>query len=210
MIGWFKRRIQARAERKQIDGLIDRLHVAPEDRDVATIFPIILPGELIRDDWPGPIIALEEVPFALSWAEIAEPGRWVYVDHELARYWEDKAIDWRRAAFANLRRVSNPGVNGEKCNDDGQPFVKVMFQPDAFGPSRLLIPRLLESELGADYRVALPERTCAVAFKRELTPTQEQDVQGIVDGCFRNGTEPMSPQRFVASDFWHLATENGW
>lgn len=210
MIGWFKRRMRARAERSQVDGLIDRLDVAPEDRKIADVFPIILPGELVRDDWPGPIVALEGMPFALTWAEVDRPGHWTYVDHELARYWEDNAIDWRRAAFGNLRRVSDPGTNGEKCNDVGRPFIKVMIQSDAFGPSRLLIPQLLGNELGADYRVALPERTCAIAFRSELTPAQEQDVRGIVDGCFRHGTEPMSPLRFAASDFWHLATENGW
>src|SRR3546814_6154637 len=73
MIGWFKRRMRARAERSQVDGLIDRLDVAHEDRKIADVFPIILPGELVRYDWPGQIVALEGKPFAMTLAGVASP-----------------------------------------------------------------------------------------------------------------------------------------
>jgi hypothetical protein len=77
------------------------------------------------------------------------------------------------------------------------------------GPSRLLIPHLFDDELGADYMVALPERTCAVAYRTDLNGPQLSDVNGVIDGCFEHGTEPVSPTRYRASDFWEPAARYG-
>ena len=78
-----------------------------------------------------------------------------------------------------------------------------MLHDDGSGPSRLLLPHLFDEALGPDYRVAIPERTCAVAWRRVLTEEEQADVDAMVDGCFEQGTEPMSRERFPASAFWH-------
>jgi hypothetical protein len=98
---------------------------------------------------------------------------------------------------------------GGKADEDGHPFVRVMLQDDAMGPSRLLVPHLFDDELGADYMVALPEQTCAVAYRANVTGQQLSDVNGMIDGCFEHGTEPVSPTRFQASEFWEPAALYG-
>lgn len=85
-----------------------------------------------------------------------------------------------------------------------------MLQSDALGPSRLLIPHLFESELGSDYLVAIPERTCAIAYRRQLGPEQADTVDQMIDGCFQHGTEPVAPDRFEASTFWNMALVHHW
>lgn len=79
---------------------------------------------------------------------------------------------------------------------------------DAVGPSRLLLPHLFDDVLGTDYEVAIPEQTCAIAYRKKLTPAQAADVRGMIDG-YAHGTEPMRPDRFDAAQFWNLAEITG-
>lgn len=173
--------------------------------DLSCVMPVILPLELTDIGWPGPIVRIGALPFAMAWADCAEGNRFFYITQAEAQAWEDAGIDWQATAFDNLSRhtMREQGF-GEKCDEHGRPFVKVMLQRDALGPSRLLLPHLFDTILGSDYRVAIPERTCAIAFRRDLTPAQAVDITGIIDGCYQHGTEPMSPERFDAHQFWHI------
>ena len=177
------------------------------------LLPILGPSSFLRPDWPGPIIAMPALPFALTWAFVVkeiEQNMWYYIDGATRQKLEDAEVDWQRIAFRNLRDKAACGGNGEKCDSNDRPFVKVMIQDDAAGPSRLLVPHLFDLELGSDYIVAFPEQTCAVAFRAVLNQEQAHDVAGMIDGCFKHGTEPVSPQRFPAKSFWTLAERNGW
>lgn len=108
--------------------------------------------------------------------------------------------------MANLSRISeNRPASGEKVDDDGFPFLKVMLHEDAVGPSRLLLPHLFDEILGVDYEVAIPEQTCAIAYRKKLTPSEAAVVNGVISGCYEHGTEPMSPERFEARRFWGFA-----
>jgi len=192
--------------RTTIDVLEAGLGVEPADRDLARVVPIILPRELLNAAWPGPIVQIGELPFCVAWATRGEMNSFFYVTEREAQFWEDSGIDWRATAFENLIKISaNRPASGEKLDNDGAPFLKVMLHDDAIGPSRLLLPHLFDDVLGADYAVAIPERTCAIAFRRDLSPSQEADVNGIISGCYENGTEPMSPERFEARSFWQFA-----
>jgi hypothetical protein len=189
---------------------LDQFLSSPASQDPAGLFPTIVPDTLLSPEWPGPIERIGDLPFALAWVVHGgecEGGNLLnYVSHELASYWDGQALDWRARAFANLARLSEElPANGSKADEDGVPFIAVMLHPDALGPSRLLLPRLFEDVLGRDYRVAIPEQTCAIAWRGELTAAQRADVEAMVDGCFRNGTEPVSPDSFAASAFWSAA-----
>jgi hypothetical protein len=210
VLRWWQAAKEKRAARERLDRLNAALDLSPEQRDVARVFPIIVPAELVQTDWPGPIALLDETNCAVAWAEVREDNVWTYVSNELADYWQKSGLDWRLIAFRNLLAVSAPGANGEKFDETGMPVIKVMIQNDAFGPSRLLIPHLFDRELGPDYRVAIPERTCALAFRSVLKGQEEDDVAGIINGCFQNGTEPMSPDRYPAAAFWKLAEASNW
>jgi hypothetical protein len=124
------------------------------------------------------------------------------VSDEQASRWDAEGIDWRAAAFQNVSELSSAGDFGTKQDEAGCTFIKVMLNDDGLGPSRLFIPHLFTSELGDDYRVAIPELTCAIAFRKSLTIEQEADVAGIISGCYGRGTTPISDERFGATDFW--------
>jgi len=130
-------------------------------------------------------------------------NRFIYVTHELAAYWQDQGMDWKSQAMRNLAALSeNRPWAGEKCDETGKPFVLALLHDDAMGPSRLLLPHLFEEVLGRGYHVAIPEQTCAVAYRADLTAQELSDVNGMINGCFAHGTEPMSADRFDPAEFW--------
>lgn len=182
------------------------LGVEPADRDLSRVVPIILPLELLTSDWPGPIVRIGELPFCAAWATCGEKNTFFYVTEREAQFWDDAGINWRAAAFANLARISvGYPASGEKLDEDGLPFLKILLHEDAVGPSRLLLPHLFDEILGADYEVAIPEQTCAIVYRKNLSSDQEADVHTLINGCYENGTEPMSAERFKAHSFWDFA-----
>ncbi|MDQ4087297.1 MAG: hypothetical protein M3177_04700 [Pseudomonadota bacterium] len=185
-----------------MDALEEEMARPPEERDPATVFPIILPRECARDDWPGPIVPLGTLPFAVAWAMVPTQNRFIYLTDELAAYWQSLGIAWQEEAMRNLARISQGRWWGDKCDEAGKPFVLALLTQDAMGPSRLLLPALFEDVLGLDYRVAIPERTCAIAYRADLSASQRADVDAMIEGCFEHGTEPMTNERFRAADFW--------
>lgn len=207
---WWQNWKGRRNERQRLTALDAVLGVPVELRDLDRVYPIIMPNEILDLDWVGPCVPIDETPFALAWAEVRDGNAWTYVSFVMADWWNGQGVDWQRTAFQNLRDASKPGANGEKFDGEGRSFMKAMLQDDAFGPSRLLIPDLFQQELGERYRVAIPERTCAIAYRAGLKEHDASDVEGIIEGCFAHGTEPMSPKRFDASTFWKPAIAAGW
>jgi hypothetical protein len=204
MIARFLRRFQRKADpwRGEVDVLAEELARPPEERDVGTVFPVILPYACLNEDWPGPIVPLGRLAFAVAWATVPEPNRFIYVTHEQAAYWLERGLDWRGEAMRNLARVSVGRWWGDKSDDAGKPFVLALLPDDALGPSRLLLPHLFDDVLGPGYQVAIPEQTCAIAYRAKLDLDQKLDVDAMIEGCFRHGTEPISNERFDPAEFW--------
>ena len=203
ILSWFSRKTEPRSPMEVPEA---GHRVEPADRDLSRVVPIILPLELLNASWPGPIVRIGELPFCVAWATCGEMNSFFYVTEREAQFWDEAGIDWRATAMENLSRMSeNLPASGEKCDDDGLPFVKVMLHEDAVGPSRLLLPHLFDEALGPNYEVAIPEQTCAIAFRKNLSPGQASDVDGMISGCFEHGTEPMSPDKFEARLFWEIA-----
>ena len=201
---WLKSFARKRATRQGI-ALEQLLGLPPTAHAAERLLPIVVPVSFIDAGWPGPIEPIGALPFAVAWANLYEGNRWVYVTDELVAHWAEHEVDWRAEAFRNLRRKNEAGGYGYKEDADGRPFLRVMLQEDAAGPSRLLLPHLFDHELGPGYKVAIPERTCAIAYRTSLTAEQQADVDAMIDGCFEHGTEPVSPERFDAADFWGIA-----
>ncbi len=204
-LDWFRRK----AKRPTLLEVLEAGRgVEPADRDLSRVVPIILPLELLTAAWPGPIIRIGNLPFCVAWATCSDINTFFYVTKHEAQFWDEAGIDWRGTALANLVKISaNRPASGEKLDDDGIPFLKVMLHEDAVGPSRLLLPHLLDDILGVDYEVAIPEQTCAIAYRKNLSPSQAADVNGVISGCYQYGTEPMSPERFEAHRFWDFAKD---
>ena len=206
MIGKLLRRFRergVRAWRRDIDTLEEELASPPHERDIETLVPIILSRECLCEEWPGPIVPIGTLPFAVAWATIPRQNHLIYVNHEQADYWQNLGIDWREKAMRNLARLSERRRwAGHKLDKVGKPFVLALLHGDGIGPSRLLLPGFFDDVLGAAYRVAIPERTCAIAYRRDLCADEQSDVDNMISGCFEHGTEPMSAERFGSAEFW--------
>lgn len=204
LLDWLSRKARARAP---VDMLLAGLAVEPADRDLTRIVPVILPLEMLDVSWPGPIERIGELPFCVAWATCGEMNSFYYVTEREAQYWDKKGLDWQAMALANLANMTaDRPATGQKLDEEGLPFVKVLLHDDTLGPSRLLIPHLFDDILGADYEVAIPERTCAIAYRQRLSSSEASDVSNMINGCFERGTEPMSPERFDARLLWRFAT----
>jgi hypothetical protein len=181
--------------------------VEPQDRDLSLLIPIILPVELLGTDWPGPIVRIGQLPFCVAWAIRGEMNTFFYVSHRDAEYWDKAEVDWQTLAFRNLVAMAQEQpASGYKDDDEGRPFVQVLLHADAIGPSRLLVPHLFDDVLGEGYDVAIPEQTCAIAYRKNLSAEQAADIDAMVNGCFKHGTEPMSAERYPASAFWDVVS----
>lgn len=188
------------------------LEVAPADQDMSGLVPIIVPEELLDcGNWPGPIERIGQLPFALAWALWSRPHIFVYVSHEHVSIWKADDIAWQRLAFENLHRMSVDGPrSARKLDSDGQPFIQVLLHEDSLGPSRLLLPNHFDEVFEGDYLTAIPERTCAVLYRRRLSAADAAVVEGMIMGCYEHGTEPMRPDRIRPEDFWGPATRYGF
>src|SRR3982750_4117961 len=147
---------------------------------LANLFPVVLPPDWVSAQWGGPLHRIGQIPLHMTWAVQGEDQRRHYVSDEQAAGGGAEGIDWRAAASQNAVKLSSAGGFGWKQDEVGCAFIKVMLNDDALGPSRLFVPHLFDAELGDDYCVAVPELTCAVAFRRTLTSEQEADVNGMI------------------------------
>jgi hypothetical protein len=205
MFKWLLQKLQGGARRGDSDA--DPFGEEPgqpgEQADLATLVPIIMRREGMAG-WPGPTVPIGDLPFAIAWATMPRPNVFAYVDDRQAAEWEEGGVDWRALALSNLARIAAEGGWGGKSDASGNPFVIALLTADALGPSRLLLPHFFDHLLGPGYRVAIPERTCAIVYRAELNDEEQRDVDGMIDECFAKGTEPMSPGRFDAFCFWIL------
>ncbi|WP_018061782.1 hypothetical protein [Caulobacter sp. UNC279MFTsu5.1] len=183
---------------------------APEVETVKTyalhdLYPVLIPKAFAATgSWIGPVEALEVDGLDLSWG-VRGAANWLdYLNHDMVASWEGQGADWRAAATANLARMAATRPwSGELRDDDGRMILVVFLHDDGLGPSRLMIPGLLDDVFPDGYEVAIPELTCAVAVGRvagEEDPRAEQMVQG----CFEHGTHPVSPRRYAPEVFWGL------
>ena len=192
-----------------VDRLRELLARPVTDNDLDRLFPVLLPRDCL-DGWPGPTRPIGALPFAVSWALFHEPHHFIYVNDEVAARWSDRGIDWRARAMMNLaRRTATRPWWGEIVDDTERPFLLALLHDDAMGPSRLFLPHHFDDVLGAEYRVAVPERTCAIAYRAELEPDQQRKVDAVIENCFRHGSEPVSPERFEPREFWILDRPEG-
>jgi len=192
-------------EATQLDKLRDIMGRDPKDHDLARLYPQIMPLALVTRDWPGPIEQLGDLPFGISWA-IADPQNFFrYVDWGMVRSWEHMGISWKALAMENLTELAyRDPCAGSREDAEGRPFILSLLTSGGMGPSRLLVPGLFTELFGDDYTVAIPEQTCAVVFRNGLEGEEAFIADAVIDGCFKDGTQPMSNERFEPPRFWNF------
>jgi len=45
----------------------------------------------------------------------------------------------------------------------------------------------------------------AIAYRRDLSPSQTVDLNGMISRCYEHGTEPMSSETYGPRGFWQCA-----
>jgi hypothetical protein len=183
---------------------------APEPEAVKThalheLYPVLVPKAFAAaGSWIGPLEALNVDGLDLSWG-VQSPPNWLdYLNHAMAAAWEGQGVDWRTAATANLARLAATRPwSGELRDDDGRMILVVFLHDDGLGPSRLLVPGLLDEVFPDGYAVAIPELTCAVAVGR-VSGQEDPRAELMIQGCFEHGTHPVSPRRYAPEVFWGL------
>lgn len=174
----------------------------PRD-DLGRLFPILEMAAWFDADRKDAYQLVEGTPFAVAWTVLREPNVFNYLAQEGAAYLDAAGVNWRAIAYRNLEALARAEpANGQKEDEAGSVFIQVMLHGDSMGPSRLLVPYLLAGVFGEDYRVAIPEQTCAVAYRTNLRGDPAFVAETMVESCFAQGTTPMSSERFDPEIFW--------
>ncbi len=122
------------------------------------------------------------------------------MNHRFQAYWESQGIDWKMLAVNNL---------GERSKGTGATLFKgvsgnlagiVMRRADGMGPSRLLFRNYLAKQFPQGYRVALPDRTCGLAFAADLGDEDRNQVPKIIDSWYTKGPLPFASGTFLPDD----------
>ena len=169
------------------------------------LYPILVPKAFAATGaWVGPVETLEVDGLDLSWGVHSAPNWLDYLNHDMVASWEGQGVDWRAAATANLTRLAAAQPwSGELRDDAGRMILVVFLHEDGLGPSRLMVPGLLDEVFPDGYAVAIPELTCAVAVGR-VSGDEDPRAEQMIQECFANGTRPVSPRRYAPEVFWGL------
>jgi len=171
-----------------------------EGNDLYRIYPLLQLAGVSEENWQE---AIPGTPFAVAWAFVGEMNFFEHISRDGARMLDEASIKWRSQSYRNLEALARvEPANGYKDDERGHPFIQIMLHKDGMGPSRLLVPGIFVDIFGTDYEVAIPEQTCAVAYRTGLSGDMAFVVEGMVQGCFSQGTTPMSPERFRPEVFW--------
>lgn len=174
------------------------LNLHPTEMDIRNLFPMFAPASFFKTGgWPGPYLLPGADGVGITWALTLPDQGMRYLDQRMCAHWEVEGVDWKAAAFANLReatkeRLYTHGIARKK----GGLFAAAMMHPDGMGPSRLLLRESLQQLFPEGYRVSIPEMSCGIALSRELDAEEDAAIRDIIGKCFGDGTCPLAPGIF--------------
>ena len=186
----------------QLQQMRDGLDLPPDRVDLSQVMPIFVPSSFFAlGNWPGPFTRLRAPELGLTWTVLLPNQSMRYVDFGMVHHWEAQKLDWKELAMRNLNRETNerPGVR-EMRRPTGRVSALAFLFEDGLGPSRLLFRQGLEVRFPEGYRVAMPERSCGLAFAQDLQGEEMAPIQRVIDHCYRNGTRPLFPTIFHPDD----------
>jgi hypothetical protein len=176
-----------------------------EADDLRKLLPLLIPKAFAATGpWVGPVVELDTDGLDLTWAVHTPPHHINYLNRDMVAAWDEQGADWRAAATANLGRLAaRRPWSGTLRDDAGRLILVVFLHEDGLGPSRLMVPGLLDDVFPDGYTVAIPELTCAVAVGR-VSGDEDPRAEEMIQACFANGTRPVSPRRYAPEVFWGL------
>jgi hypothetical protein len=188
----------------QLRRLREEVALKPDEIDTSKIVPIFVPAKFFDyGNWLGPHRRLRARAIGLTWAVLFPGETMRYVDFGMTEHWEAQSLDWKALALKNLTDHSGdtPGSH-VRLSADGQIESVGLMHPDTIGPSRLLLRDRLAAAFPLEYRVALPEMSCAFAFSVNLADQEKSEIDGLIDRCYRNGTRPLAPGDYAPEELF--------
>jgi hypothetical protein len=185
----------------QLSEMRKGLALRPGEMNIHDLVPVLAPASFLTPRWPGPHIRLRTPDIGLTWGLVLPGNTMRYLNFSMQRHWEASGIDWRAAAMQNLRDRSQPQVATHTYQrSGGEVFSTAFMHRDGLGPARLLLREQLDLQFPRGYRVAIPERSCALAFLQDLKGDEFGMINGLIADCYKNGTRPFAPGIYDPDD----------
>ncbi len=186
---------------RELKAMRASLERGPEFDDIENVVPVIAPRSFFAlGNWPGPHANLRHPELGLTWAVLAAEQTMVYVNHAAADIWQREGVDWRARALTNLVDRSRTNLWTHHRTDAGVVVFVAMMQPDGLGSSRALLRRALQLNLRTDFRIGLPDRSCAVIFPQSTTTVSGRTPAQMISDMYDGATTPLCRDLLVPDD----------
>jgi hypothetical protein len=161
----------------------------------ANVLPIVVPRSYFEPgNWPGPYRLLRHPQLGIAWVILGPRQTMLYVNHEQADLWQEKGINWREDAKKNLIERSRTQLWTHELQRAEAQYTFISFMhEDGLGPSRVLLREDLERNFGKNYKVAIPDRSCALVFPLTVGSVGDQSIESFVADMHSRATTPMLP-----------------
>jgi hypothetical protein len=169
------------------------------------LMPLIIHSTCLHSNlWDAPHQQLPLRDYSLSWAIVDRDrrGRVSYQDvtSEMVEVWEDEGIDWQQRAAINLKVASQELWTHQKLRKDGSVVWAIMMHNDGFGSSRVLLSPYLDKYFPDGYYVAIPDRSIGIIIPNNLSVSEMQETQDLLESWYDSAAAPMSPHLFAPDD----------
>ncbi|PJZ53542.1 hypothetical protein [Leptospira adleri] len=163
-----------------------------KEKKTTDVYPLIVPSEYFKTGaFPAPQHPLPDERLSLTWVLLADRSM-SYVNPGMSEALRRSGFDLQIDSLRQLKERSTDLIaTHEKRRDDGSLLWVAMMHDDGLGSSRLLLASQLNQLFPEGYGIALPERSCGMAFSSKLSVAEKDDVRGIVKKCFESSR--MSP-----------------
>ena len=140
--------------------------------------------------------------YALTWAlRDRQPHECVRdVTAEMVATWEAAGIDWQQRAVINLKVSSRVLWTHRKLRQDGSIGMVLMMHDDGFGSSRVLLWGYLQQHFPAGYYVAIPDRRIGIVTPRNLSHSERQEMQEMIESYYNAASIPIGLDLFTPED----------
>ncbi len=164
--------------------------------EMQNLFPILLPAS---EHFHGLSQALKSSALFLSWVELRGDSI-VYLNLSQVESFSRSGLDVHEHALQNLRESAGKQFQTHQKKNERGTLMIAFMNDDGLGPSRLLLAEKLQEFFPQGYFVAVPERSCGMAIRKDMTGDEEKLMRELVHGCFTEGTKPVLDALLPPSD----------
>ncbi|MCY7369162.1 MAG: DUF4684 domain-containing protein [Chamaesiphon sp.] len=116
------------------------------------------------------------------------------VSAEMVTAWEAAGINWQQRAVINLKVASRELWTHRQLRRDGRLLMAIMMHDDGFGSSRILLSGYLQQHFPAGYYVAIPDRRIGIVTPRNLSESERQEIQNLLQSYYDRASVPIGSQ----------------